>query len=223
VVAIGSNFAYIFISLSNSMKTISDYHFSDSSDGLLHPFFKACVLEHLPKSQFPEIMDIGCGNGSLCRFIKDQGYHVFGIEPGPKGFEIARNTHRDIKFYHMGIEDDLPSDIKQVDGVICTEVVEHLFSPRNLPRFCKMVIRPGGRVVVTTPYHGWLKNSAIAILGKWDSHHNPLWDYGHIKFWSRRTLRLLFEEQGFVYDSFRGYGRVPGMWKTMMLSFNLPK
>jgi 2-polyprenyl-3-methyl-5-hydroxy-6-metoxy-1,4-benzoquinol methylase len=201
------------------MKTVSDYHFSNASDGLLHPFFKSCVREFLPSAQFPSIMDIGCGNGSLCRYIKDQGHDVVGIEPAPKGYEIAKATHRDIQFYFMGIEDEPPIGLKLVDGIICTEVVEHLFSPRNLPAFCRKVLRPGGRVVVTTPYHGWLKNTAIAVSGKWDSHHNPLWDYGHIKFWSPMTLRALFEEQGFVFEAFRGYGRIPGMWKTMMLSF----
>lgn len=204
------------------MKSISDYYFGDAKAGLLHGFFRKCADDFIPASRYPKVLDIGCGNGSLCRYLKDNQRDVIGIEPGPKGYEIARLAHPDIKFYHTGIEDPIPSDLHQVDTVICTEVVEHLFLPRNLPHYINRVLRPGGRAVITTPYHGWLKNCLISATGKWDSHHSPLWDYGHVKFWSPKTLALLFEEKGFTLVDFRGYGRLPYLWKTMALVFDKP-
>lgn len=205
------------------MKSDSNYQFADAEEWVYHPFFKKCASDLLPVGKYKRIADIGCGNGILCRHLKDVGHDVIGFEPGIQGFKIATETHKDIQFFQLGVDDDPPLGLELVDGIISTEVVEHLFSPRNLPNFCKKILKPGGCVVVTTPYHGWLKNTAISMLGKWDAHHNPLWDYGHIKFWSPKSLRHLFEEQGFIFDSFRGYGRFPGMWKTMMLSFRLPK
>jgi len=103
------------------------------------------------------------------------------------------------------------------DAVVSTEVIEHLFSPAALPVFAKAVLKPGGYLIVTTPYHGWLKNVLIALTGKWDSHHTPLWEGGHIKFWSRRTLTTLLEENGFSVSQFLGAGRVFGLWKSMIL------
>ncbi len=204
------------------MKTISNYYFRDSKAGALHGFFRNCADLYIPPSRFRRVIDIGCGNGSLCRYLKDNGHEVIGIEPGLSGYEIAVKSHPDISFHNMGIEDNPPDDLGMVDAVVCTEVVEHLFSPRNLPKFIKLVCKPGGLVIITTPYHGWLKNTLISACGKWDSHHSPLWDYGHIKFWSPKTLRVLFEEQGFVYIDFRGHGRVPCLWKTMALVFRTP-
>jgi len=49
------------------------------------------------------------------------------------------------------------------------------------------LLRPGGRLIISTPYHGNLKNPFIALSNKWDSHLSPPWDGGHIKLWSRKV------------------------------------
>ena len=64
---------------------------------------------------------------------------------------------------------------------------------------------------------------ALAVAGKWDAHANPLWDGGHIKLWSRRTLSLLLEETGFQNLQFRGAGRAPLLWMTMVMSGDKPR
>jgi hypothetical protein len=71
--------------------------------------------------------------------------------------------------------------------------------------------------VVSTPYHGYLKNLVISLLDKWDSHHTALWHGGHIKFWSQSTLTQLFSENGFTVCGFFGVGRVPFLWKSMII------
>jgi uncharacterized protein (AIM24 family) len=74
-----------------------------------------------------------------------------------------------------------------------------------------------GQIILTTPYHGYLKNLMLAATGKMDSHFTALWDGGHIKFWSRKTLSTLLEEQGFRVTNFKGSGRLPYFWKSMVL------
>ena len=71
--------------------------------------------------------------------------------------------------------------------------------------------------MVSTPYHGWLKNVAIAVFNKWDAHHTLFWDGGHIKFWSRATLSKLLEEVGFEVIGFHGCGRAPYLWESMII------
>jgi hypothetical protein len=56
----------------------------------------------------------------------------------------------------------------------------------------------------------------ISLLRKWDMHANPLWEGGHIKLWSKRTLGRLLTEAGFRNLEFRGVGRIPGLWMTMI-------
>jgi 2-polyprenyl-6-hydroxyphenyl methylase/3-demethylubiquinone-9 3-methyltransferase len=50
-----------------------------------------------------------------------------------------------------------------------------------------------------------------------DAHFTALWDYGHIKFWSQRTLTILLQEAGFRMVRFQGVGRVPFLWKSMII------
>jgi hypothetical protein len=45
---------------------------------------------------------------------------------------------------------------------------------------------------------------------------NPLWDGGHIKFFSRRTLAALVSGSGFTDLSFSYFGRAPLLWKSMV-------
>ena len=70
---------------------------------------------------------------------------------------------------------------------------------------------------MTTPYHGYLKNLAISVIGGWDRHADPLWDGGHIKFFSRRTITRLLNEAGFRVVSFNGVGRLHYLWKSMVV------
>ncbi len=79
------------------------------------------------------------------------------------------------------------------------------------------MLKPGGMIVVTTPYHGYLKNLMLAVFGKMDRHFTVLWDHGHIKFWSRKTLTKALTEIGFQDVEFAGSGRVPYIWKSMVL------
>ena len=83
--------------------------------------------------------------------------------------------------------------------------------------YAKAVLREGGFLVVTTPYHGYLKNLALSITNKWDFHHTPLLHGGHIKFWSRPTLTKLLCEKGFNVIGFYGRGKLPFLWKSFIL------
>jgi hypothetical protein len=62
----------------------------------------------------------------------------------------------------------------------------------------------------------------LALANRWDAHANPLWDGGHIKLWSRKTLARLLTETGFVNVQFRGAGRLPFLWMTMVMAGDKP-
>ena len=70
--------------------------------------------------------------------------------------------------------------------------------------------------IISTPYHGYWKNLALAITGKMDAHFTALWDHGHIKFWSMKTLSELLYEAGFVNIRFERVGRIPPLAKSMI-------
>ena len=170
------------------------------------------------------VLDVGCGNGYTCgEFIK-RGCKVVGVDLSEKGIVLARATHPEGRFEVVSADADILGELceRPFDLVISTEVVEHLYAPRSWAAACFGALRPGGRLICTTPYHGYLKNLLISIAGRWDQHANPLWDGGHIKLWSRFTLTSLLTEAGFVDVRFRGAGRMPLLWMTMVVAAERP-
>lgn len=166
------------------------------------------------------IVDAGCGNGLLTTVAKDLFPEVFAFDSSASGVELAKKR-LGCEVACGSVYDDwleLFSTDEPFDGAVSTEVVEHLYDPRKFVKRAHDAIRPGGHLLVTTPYHGYLKNLALAVTGKLDSHFGPLWDGGHIKFWSRKTLTQLLEEGGFRVVGFRGAGRVAYLWKSMILT-----
>jgi 2-polyprenyl-3-methyl-5-hydroxy-6-metoxy-1,4-benzoquinol methylase len=100
--------------------------------------------------------------------------------------------------------------------LLSLEVVEHVYFPRKFAACAYALLEPGGTAIISTPYHGYLKNLVLAATGAMDSHFTALWDHGHIKFWSMRTLGELLREAGFRQIDFRRVGRVPALAKSMI-------
>jgi 2-polyprenyl-3-methyl-5-hydroxy-6-metoxy-1,4-benzoquinol methylase len=165
-------------------------------------------------------LDLGAGNGALCKQLHSSGFQTVGMEYDKQGVAVAQLACPEVPFYNYGVQDepmDLLAHEQAFDAVVSTEVIEHLFSPHLLPNFAHRVLKPGGYLLLTTPYHGYLKNLVLSLLDKWDAHHTPMWHGGHIKFWSRATLSELVSAAGFTVVGFSGAGRVPYLWKSMVL------
>jgi len=102
--------------------------------------------------------------------------------------------------------------------------MEHLYSPKQFTARCFEALRPGGVLIVTVPYWGYLKNVLFALTGRMDAHLTALWEGGHIKHWSRKTLTALMTRASFRVIAFEGCGRpVPFLWSSMMMVFRKPE
>lgn len=168
-------------------------------------------------SEKQKILDIGCGNGAMARVLRERGHEVWGCDWDQAGVNLA-NRIAPGRF----VQWDLNRPVKEFpfrdfQAVISTEVIEHLFYPRTLFALARHVLPAGGRLIVTTPYHGYLKNLVLSLLNKWDWHHHVDHDGGHIKFFSLKTLRELMTQEGFEVEGWKGCGRCPGLWKSMVI------
>jgi 2-polyprenyl-3-methyl-5-hydroxy-6-metoxy-1,4-benzoquinol methylase len=204
-----------------SENTVENYGWRSGNGPESCNYITPAVLRILHRLGSRRVIDVGAGNGALCAAIAKSDVYVAGVEYDQKGNVIARERYPDIHFYRQGVQDDpkdvLASEMSAFDTVVSTEVIEHLFSPHLLPRYAHGLLSEQGYLVISTPYHGYLKNLALSVLNKWDKHHTALWHGGHIKFWSKATLSQLLHENGFDVTGFIGVGRVPLFWKSMIL------
>lgn len=189
-----------------------------------HGYLYPALLQLLENDKGKRILDLGCGNGVISGRLLDEGFDVYGLDASASGIDIANKKHPGRFFVQNIAEGTLPAALAHLDFdlVISTEVIEHLYAPRDYMRLIKTILqKSAGEVIISTPYHGYLKNLALAVTGSMDGHFTVLWDGGHIKFWSRRTLTALLRESGFEVSKFRGSGRLPYLWKSMFFRAGL--
>ena len=200
-----------------------EYLYRNAQAQCSHAYITQPVLELSKQIGAQRVLDAGCGNGVLCAALAGAGMNVVGCDASESGIAVARAAFPNIQFIKQSLYDPPGAlAVQKFDAVIATEVIEHLYEPAALMRFATAVLKPGGHIILSTPYHGYLKNVAIAVLGKWDRHHAPNWDGGHIKFFSRNTLNALLRSQGFEAVSWKGVGRVPGLWKSTVVLAQWP-
>lgn len=204
--------------------SIAGYKYEDSNTTCAHAYLLPAVRSELAKLRVeiernqaePRLFDLGCGNGSVASIITQDGWDVTGVDPSFEGIAQAKANFPSMKLAQGSAYDDLAGKWGRFPVILSLEVVEHVYAPRDYARCLFELCEPGGTIIVSTPYHSYLKNVALAVSGKMDSHFTALWDHGHIKFWSCRTLSMLLEEAGFETPRYLRVGRIPPLAKSMI-------
>lgn len=181
--------------MKHSSQRLQDYRWQDSSCTCAHnyllPRLEEILEEHAPPSEEERVLDLGCGNGAVTKWLANQGYEVVGVDPLSEGIAQARKAYPELDFYRMSAYETLKEKLGSFSVVVSLEVVEHVYDPVQYASTIYDVLSPLGTAILSTPYHGWLKNVVISILGRFDDHVEPLQVHGHIKFWSPTTLSKL--------------------------------
>jgi 2-polyprenyl-6-hydroxyphenyl methylase/3-demethylubiquinone-9 3-methyltransferase len=194
----------------------SGYSYEKAAASHTVAYLLPTVLEVLTHHAVSRLFELGCGNGSMANLLRQRGYEVVGVDPSHQGIVQANLHYPEIRLAVGSSEEDLAARFGFFPAVLSLEVVEHVFAPREFAKRIFDLLEPGGTAIISTPYHGYLKNLALALTGKMDSHFTALWDDGHIKFWSVKTLSALLSEAGFQNLQFHRVGRIPVLAKSMI-------
>lgn len=197
---------------------VLQYDWHQAAAPTAHSYITRPILSFIPARGNLKIADLGCGNGYLAGLLAELGHRVSALDSSEDGIRIAKEAYPSIDFRCLSLYENLVPHIgSEYDVVISSEVIEHLYDPRTFLRNAHSIMKNGGTLILTTPYHGYIKNLAMAITGKLDKHFTVNWDCGHIKFFSVKTLSTMVVEQGFRNIRFKYAGRVPYLWKSMVL------
>jgi ubiquinone/menaquinone biosynthesis C-methylase UbiE len=151
-------------------------------------------LVDLPPSS--PILEVGCGDGSFSKELAKYSADITAIDISESQIaENNRNRHLGgITFRQHDVAERLPYPDQTFQVIWCSEVLEHLFDPAFALVEMYRVLNPGGKLLVTVPYHGRFKNVLIALF-KFDEHYTP--SNPHIRFYTKATLSRLARKAGF--------------------------
>lgn len=175
------------------------------------------ALQPLLRADSPSscsVLDAGCGDGKFSTFLHGLGFHVAGIELSELAAAKAKSRCPYADIQVGSLETRLPFADASFNAIWCTEVLEHLFDVHGALAEFNRVLKDKGMLLLTTPYHGFVKNLLIALFG-FDRHFNP--EISHIRFFTRITLERCFRQAGFVPVSWHGVGRVWPLWKSFFV------
>jgi len=193
-----------------------EYPYQSSEPTTAHRYLLPALLRILSTIPMDRVFEVGCGNGAVASELDRRGYSVVGVDASASGIAHARAAFPQLELYQGDAYQDLAARYGRFPIVISLEVVEHVYDPRLFVRRCYDLVDEGGSFILSTPFHGYWKNLAMALTGKMDAHFTALWDGGHIKFWSEQTLSTLMTEVGFNNIQFSRVGRIPPLAKSVL-------
>jgi 2-polyprenyl-3-methyl-5-hydroxy-6-metoxy-1,4-benzoquinol methylase len=167
-----------------------------------------------------DVLDFGAGTGQLTMRLRDAGRYrsITGADLYPRTEAIPA----DIRWVQGDLNDRLPLGDGSFDLIVAAEVIEHLENPRAMCRELFRLLRPGGRVVVSTPNNeSWRALVALIVRGHFVAFGDTSYP-AHITPLVRQDLDHVLAEAGFVERSFSfsDVGGVPGMptrtWQAVL-------
>ena len=140
------------------------------------------------------VLDLGCGAGRFVAALREAGSDPVGVEVAPAALERAAANAPGADLRLLGDDGTIPLEHGPVDLVWCSEVLEHVADGAELLLEARRVLRRGGRLLVTVPFHGRVKAAAVALT-RFDAHFDPQGQ--HLRFFTRSSLERTLRAAGF--------------------------
>lgn len=160
------------------------------------------------------LLDVGCGNGGFAASMKRRGWTVRGTDFDPSAAASARQAHG--VTVDIGDLREIRYDDKSFDAITAKHVIEHVREPLEFLTECWRLLKPGGKLVFTTPNAGSLGHRHFG------SHWRGLEQPRHLFLFDATAMRALFlgagietvdvftSAQGGVYVTRQSYGQSRG-------------
>jgi SAM-dependent methyltransferase len=145
-------------------------------------------------------LDLGCGDGRLTLELEARRLTAADVSRVALDRARGRLAARPAELVELEPDAPLPLPDSTYDLVMCAETVEHVRDVQLLFSETRRVLRPGGRVAITTPAHG-RGTALIALVRGFESHFDPL--SPHLRFFTPRSLSGVLTDAGFDVESLR--------------------
>jgi len=142
------------------------------------------------------VLDIGCSSGYLASRLVARGCRVTGIEADPEAAARARTVCEEVLVGDVETLDLAGLD-HDYDVVVCGDLIEHLRDPGRLLARLREHLRPGGRVVLTTPnIANWTIRLRL-LFGRFEYQERGILDRTHTHLFTRKSLLRTLADAGY--------------------------
>ena len=171
------------------------------------------------------VLDVGCGGGLLSEALAQAGARVTAIDLAPNLLKVARLHGLElaqkepgikVDYREMAVEalaDEAPASF---DAITCMEMLEHVPEPASIIRACATLLKPGGRLFVST-LNRTPAAFALAIVGaeyvarllpKGTHQYRDFIKPSELAKWLREAGLELEDVSGLMYEPWRNSARV---------------
>jgi O-antigen biosynthesis protein len=147
------------------------------------------------------VLDVGCSSGYLAERMQQRGATVIGLDVDEHAATLARRFCEEV--YVGDVETmELPFEPGSFDVVVCGDVIEHLRDPHAFLARVRPLLRPAGRLLVSTPnIANWAVRLSL-LFGRFRYTEWGILDRTHTHLFTRKTLRECLEAAGYRVTSF---------------------
>lgn len=154
----------------------------------------ARVLPHLAG----DLLDVGCQEGQLRDEAAGRIASYAGLDISEERLERARARHPDCDFFWCDLDAGLPELDRRFDTIVMCAVIEHLFNQKIVFDGLARLLKPGGRIVLTTPTP--FGNDVVHALGAKIGLFHPAAQDDHIVIYNRKRFAVLAGETGLALE-----------------------
>lgn len=169
--------------LRNPLKALSEY--TAIYWGVLKAF-KDCKVKEGAK-----ILEVGSGLGYFTFALNKAGYEARGLEYSETAAKFA-NEFFGNNYTQGTIEEYAKNNKEKYDVVVATEVIEHVESPESFIEAFLEVLKPGGKIIITTPNKDVHPKATI-----WETDYAPK----HLWWFSEKGLKVIAGNFGKSFSS----------------------
>lgn len=139
----------------------SDYKEADllHRDSRISNIIDACRT-HIKQGK---VLDLGSGDGYLKKYLSNDVNLPPGTTKPTSLFEITQMDilipdSDNIDITHNAEQAPYPFKDQNFDGIVCSELLEHLFNPHTVIAECYRILKPGGTMILTIPNYNSIDN-----------------------------------------------------------------
>ena len=149
------------------------------------------VVSVLSKRPPGRLLDVGYSADGFADQLVLRGWDCTGLD-------LNDRKHPRIKTIQCDLNEGFPVQDAAYDVVTAGEIIEHMIDEGAFLRECFRVLRPDGKLVLTTPNLSFLVNRFLVLIGKTPKFVHEAY---HYHFHTKQTLLELVESQGFQVEN----------------------